>query len=167
VLLALDQSFPTNLIDAMRPFIIGVRLASVRDFGIGLEEMPDWELLLRIDSQILDGDPVAAFITPDGSLLKEDISMVAYSQTKLALIVTASAGHDALISSGLLLAHLPNIQKVLTPRKGEQIWNLKPRTVHPETSRMFLQEMALRRKQDVKLFIRDAELRLTAERAKR
>lgn len=45
-------------------------------------------------------------------------------QTKLAVVVAESAGHDAIKAAGLFLAHLPGICKRIVPGKA-QVWRLR------------------------------------------
>lgn len=54
--------------------------------------------------------------------LPETVAVV--EQTGLSVVVCAGAGHDPIMASGLLLAHLPHVAK--RHRKGSpQIWTFK------------------------------------------
>jgi hypothetical protein len=63
-------------------------------------------------------------VTCDENMLWLPETVAVVEQTGLSVVVCAGAGHDPIMASGLLLAHLPHVAK--RHRKGSpQIWTLK------------------------------------------
>lgn len=122
--LALDQSFPTPIIEALREYILETKLASVREIDKRLPTLDDWELLLALH-QTGEWD---GLVTTDAAMLALPREMSVLLQTKLTLVVTEGAGNDPIRATGLLLAHLPNICRRSRPDEA-QVWRL--RVGHP------------------------------------
>ena len=117
--LALDQNFPTPIVEVLRDYLVEVELASVRDIDSRMSTLDDWELLLAVKHSGWD-----ALVTTDSSMLKLPREMSVLLQTRLTLIVADDAGHDPVKATGVLLAHLPNIIKRWRP-DASQLWVLR------------------------------------------
>ena len=121
---ALDQNFPTPIIQALRSSIVEVELAPVFAIDRRLSELDDWELLLALHHH---PDRYDGLITTDSSMLSQARELAVLMQTRLTLVVAQAAGHDPVRATGLVLTHLPQIAKMTRPDKA-QIWSLSART---------------------------------------
>lgn len=117
--LALDQNFPTPIVEVLRDYLVEVELSSVRDIDPRMSTLDDWELLLALKHSSWDG-----LVTTDASMLKLPRELSVLLQTRFTLIVTDDAGHDPVKATGLLLAHLPNVCKRWRP-DTPQLWVLR------------------------------------------
>ena len=124
---ALDENFPQPIIDSMSPYIPEAQLVSVRSIDSGMEQLDDWELLLALHHH--DGR-WAGLVSADSNMLQQAKELTVLMQTKLTLIVTEAAGHDPLVASGLLLAHLPALCKEYS-EEHSQVFALKVRRTKP------------------------------------
>lgn len=142
---ALDQNFPTPLLEALRPFIREVDLVSVRDLDGRLPELRDWELLLSLYHwrPRIDG-----LVTADSSMTSLPREMCVVAQTRLSLIVAAEAGHDPLKAAGLLLLHLPHICEQSRIDRA-QIWSLRSIQRPPVKPHEYLERIAKRERKTV------------------
>jgi hypothetical protein len=83
--------------------------------------LQDWEVLhpLHRHDRAWHG-----LITTDSSMLLQTEALSLLCQTKLTLVVALGAGHDPILATGLLFAHLPGICKRTTPEVA-QLWELR------------------------------------------
>lgn len=118
---ALDQNFPTPIIDALRAYIAEAELVPIGDIHPRLPTLDDWEVLVALSEQspVCDG-----LITTDNSMLLQERELATLIQTKLTLVVADAAGDDPLKATGLVLAHLPWIAKQ-RHRHQAQVWLLR------------------------------------------
>jgi len=121
---ALDQNFPTPIIDALRSFIVEAEVVSVRDIDSRLSRLDDWQLLLALHHH---SDRWEGLITTDSSMVLLPRELAVLVQTKLTLVIAEESGHDPLRATGLVLAHLPAIAKRTRPDVA-QIWRLRALT---------------------------------------
>jgi hypothetical protein len=120
---ALDQNFPTPVVDSLKAYLIEAELVSVRQIDPKLARMDDWELLLALHHSQPRCD---GLITTDSSMTSLPRELAVLLQTKLTLVVAAESGHDPLKATGLVLAHLPQICCCWLRRSAE-IWrNTRP-----------------------------------------
>lgn len=126
-LFALDQNFPTPVLNALSEAILEAELVHVENIASGLSELDDWQLLvaLHLDSREWDG-----LITTDNSMPGRAREMAALHQTNLTLVVADAAGHDPVKATGLVLTYLPSIARDSDPKIG-QLWNLRTRDRRP------------------------------------
>ena len=118
---ALDQNFPTPIIDALRAYIVEAELVPVHTIHSRLAVLDDWQLLVALSQQT---PPYAGLVTTDNSMLLQERELSVLLQAKLTLVVADAAGDDPLKATGLLLAHLPWIAKQ-KHRHRAQVWVLR------------------------------------------
>lgn len=85
----------------------------------------DWEVVLALWQSGLDG-----FVTNDDDMLWVPEVVAVIEQTAMSVIVCEKTGDDAVVASGLLLAHLPRVAKRFQ-RTKPQIWRLKATEQRP------------------------------------
>jgi hypothetical protein len=113
----LDNNFPYQVVHGLDwpPYF---RLSALKDVAPQLVDEPDdWRIVRALAAM---GD-VDGYITNDSDLLDGVDEIVALTQTRLALVVTAGVGHNPLRASGLLMTYLSEIAKqvqVQTPRRA-------------------------------------------------
>ena len=117
---ALDQNFPTPIINVLREYLVEAELVSIRDIDSRMPTLADWEILLALHRDPAGWD---GLVTTDSSMVKLPRELCVLLQTKLTLVVAQAAGHDPLKATGLVLAHLPNICKQ-TKAGIPQLWLL-------------------------------------------
>ena len=111
----LDHNFPYQVVHGLDwpPYL---RLSALKDVAPQLVDEPDdWRIVLAAMGDV-DG-----YITNGSDLLDGVEEIVALTQTRLALVVTAGVGHNPLRASGLLMTYLSEIAKqvqVQTPRRA-------------------------------------------------
>ncbi len=120
---ALDQNFPTPIIEALRAYIVEAELVPIGDIHPRLPTLDDCELIVALSQETPACD---GLITTDNSMLLQDRELAALIQTKLTLVVADAAGDDPIKATGLVLAHLPWIAKQ-KHRHQAQVW--LPRTM--------------------------------------
>lgn len=152
---ALDQNFPTPIINVLRDYLVEAELVSIRDIDPRMPTLADWEILLALHSSGWDG-----LVTTDSSMVKLPRELSVLLQTKLTLVVAQAAGHDPLKATGLVLAHLPNICKQ-TKAEIAQLWLLSAKTRPPSNPWDLLTTVATRRGTKPKLLYK--QHRLTKE----
>ncbi len=121
-LFALDQNFPQPIVDGLRDWLephvelvpiahIDNRLATVKD---------DWRILLALRNHERPWDGLIT--TEDMTALPRELAVLC--QTKLTLVIAVSAGHDPVMATGLVLAHISNICNRTRPDRA-QLWRLR------------------------------------------
>ena len=119
-LFALDENFPEPIVDSLTPFLVEAELVPLDRIDPRLSEMDDWELILSLHHHERAWD---GLITTDSSMLKQPREMAAIRQTSLTVVVARAAGHDPILATGLVLAHLGWVCAHTTPTKP-QVWEL-------------------------------------------
>jgi hypothetical protein len=115
LLFALDQGFPTPIVDVLRDYITEAELVSVRDIDKRLSTMDDWELLLALHHHPTDW---RGLITTDAAILSLPKELAVIMQTKLTVVVAEAAGHDPLLATGLVLSGLPKVCRKAREKRG-------------------------------------------------
>lgn len=104
--LALDQNFPTPLINRIQPYLPGdIELASLHQLDRRLSELGDRELFIALHQLGWDG-----LITNNYKMLDVPAEMAAVIKTKMVLIAIVGLGHDPLRAVGALMLELPSIR---------------------------------------------------------
>ena len=103
-----------------------------------LERIDDWELLLALSKH---PNGYAGLITTDSGMIKLPRELCVVLQTKFSLVVVEEAGHDPLIASGLVLAHLPQICGKWHPDKA-QVFRLRTSSLRPKDPWDFLTKVS-------------------------
>lgn len=143
---ALDQNFPTPVVESLKDYLIEAELVSVREIDARLATLDDWELLLALHHSEPRCD---GLVTTDSSMTSLPRELAVLMQTKLTLVVAAESGHDPLKATGLILAHLPQITKKVRRDKA-QIWTLRAVTRHHDDPWKHIERIASRKKQTAK-----------------
>ena len=112
---ALDQGFPTPIVEVLQAYIVEAQLVSIRDIDPRLAELEDWELLLALHHH---RGKWLGLITTDSGILSLPKELAVVLQTKLTLVVAEAAGHDPLLATGLVLSSLPRVCKKATEQPG-------------------------------------------------
>jgi hypothetical protein len=126
-LFILDQNFPQPILDqALELYVPEIDIRALRDFEPRLTaDHEDWEVVLGIFQLGAEG-----FITCDDNMLDNPRVVAVIEQTKLTVVSCESSGHDPIVASGLLLAHLPRVRKRHDP-ETPQVWRLRPTEERP------------------------------------
>lgn len=138
--LALDQNFPTPLINAVRPYLPPeLELASLREIDPALSDLDDRSLIVALARRGWD-----ALITNNYKMLDVPEEIGAIISTKLTVIAVVGLGHDPLRAVGALLAELPAL--VTRIRAGRSnVFKLAYRSRDPEDGWEYLKRVAERR----------------------
>jgi hypothetical protein len=141
--LALDQNFPTPLINAIRSSIpFGIELRSLREIDPRLSDLDDRPLIIALHQLGWDG-----LITNNYKMLDVPAEIAAIVKTKLIVIAIEGLGHDPLRAVGALLLELPGIADRLRPRTSN-VFRLAFRRRASEDAWRYLQRAAERLGQD-------------------
>lgn len=116
----LDENFPQPILDeALDNWVLEVDLRSIRDFEpalVGGSE--DWEVILGLKQRGAE-----ALITCDDNMLFAPRVVAVIEQTRFTVVSCRAAGHDPVLATGILLAHLPRVMKRHRPDVA-QVWRL-------------------------------------------
>jgi len=111
---ALDQNFPTKLIEAFSPFLpINMTLTHVHKIDPRLSSLSDRALIIAISQMGFDG-----LITTNHHMLDAPTEVAAMVATKSTMIIMKSMGHDMLRASGALFLELPGIEHRIRPKSS-------------------------------------------------
>ena len=120
-LFALDQNFPQPIVDGLKDWLSAdVELVPIARIDNRLATVDDWEVLLALHA---DERPWDGLITSD-DMTRLPRELAVLCQTKLTLVVAVGAGHDPIMATGLVLAHISNICRRTNP-DAAQIWKLR------------------------------------------
>lgn len=119
---ALDQNFPTPILNVVRRSIVEAELKHIREVDERLSDLDDPPLIVAL---ALRG--FRALVTSDAKMLSQPRVLSALRQTGMALVVTAEAGHDSIKAAGMFLTYLPFIAQQLSviPTSQSRVWLLK------------------------------------------
>jgi hypothetical protein len=125
---ALDQNFPTPIIEALGAYIVEAELVPLARLHPRLPTLDDWALLVALSQQT---PSCAGLVTTDNSMLLQERELAVLLQTKLTLVVAHASGDDPLKATGLLLTHLPWIARQ-EHRHRPQLWELRTANKKPD-----------------------------------
>jgi hypothetical protein len=112
--LALDQNFPTPLIDAMRPWVpTDIELTSVRMIDPALSDLSDRELFIVLKQLGFGG-----LVTNNYKMLNVPEEVAAIIATKATVVAVVGLGHDPIRAVGALLLELPGLRDRIRPGKS-------------------------------------------------
>jgi hypothetical protein len=138
--LALDQNFPTPLINAVRSYLPAeLDLRSLREIDPRLSDLDDRPLFIALHQLGLDG-----LITNNYKMLDVPTEIAAIVKTKMIVIAIEGLGHDPLRAVGALLLELPGLAGRIRPRTSN-VFRLAYRRRAPEEAWTYLQRAAERR----------------------
>lgn len=123
-----DQNFPRPILkDALRIYVPEIRIEALWDVEPRLtRDHEDWEVILGLKQLGAEG-----FISCDDNMLDNPRVVAVIEQTKFTVVSCQETGHDPIVASGLLLAHVPRISKRHDSDKP-QVWRLRPTEEKPK-----------------------------------
>ena len=136
VRIALDQNFPTPIIDCIAPFIPDVAFDHVQKIDPRLCQLDDWQLIVALHRR-----GYRALASNDYHMIDEARVASAAAQTKTSLILIESLGDDPIRATGALLLDVAWIAKRLPPRKSA-IYRIRRNNPRPMMIREVLEERA-------------------------
>ena len=111
---ALDQNFPTKLIDALGPFLpVNITLTHVHKIDPRMSALSDRALIIALSQMGFDG-----LITTNHHMLDAPSEVAAMVATKSTMIIMKSMGHNMLRASGALFLELPGIEHRILPKSS-------------------------------------------------
>jgi hypothetical protein len=134
--LALDQGFPVPIVNALASQIPGVELQSVRDIDPRMAEADDWQLLLALSQLGWDG-----LVNIDPAMLSLPRELIVIERAKLKVIAIEASGHQPVTATGIFLAHIDHIRRVVAPDHA-QVWRLSVRAQNPDSPGNLLNKVA-------------------------
>jgi len=137
--LALDQNFPTPLIEAMRPWVpTDIDLTSVRKIDPALSDLSDRNLFIVLKQLGFDG-----LVTNNYKMLNVPEEVAAIVSTKATVIAVVGLGHDPIRAVGALLLELPGLRDRIRPGKSN-VFRLAYGPRPPKDAWEYLSEAASR-----------------------
>ena len=156
--LALDQNFPTPLINAIRDYLpTDLEVRSLREIDHRLSDLEDRPLFIALHQLGWNG-----LITNNYKMLDVPSEIAAIVKTKAIVIAVEGLGHDPLRAVGALLLELPGLPERIRPRTSN-VFRLAYRRRLPEEAWAYFQRAAQRLDQDPnnlwrRVGVTDAEL---------
>lgn len=136
--LALDQNFPTPLLDAIKEWLPAeVALEHIARIDDRLSDLDDDELLVTLREWGYDG-----LVTNNYKMLEVPHELVAVVATKLVVVALVEMGHDPIRATGALLLELPGLPSRLRSRDNANVFYLNYSRRRPETGWTHLQRLA-------------------------
>lgn len=112
--LALDQNFPTPLIEAVRPYLpTDLEVTHLRGIDRRMSDLDDRSLIIALRQAGWDG-----LITNNYKMLDVPAEVAAIVKTKLTVVAVEGLGHDPIRAVGALLLELPGIGARIRPRRS-------------------------------------------------
>jgi hypothetical protein len=125
--LALDQNFPTPLINAIRDYLpADLEARSLREIDPRLSDLEDRPLFIALHQLGWDG-----LITNNYKMLDVPSEIAAIVKTKAIVIAVDGLGHDPLRAVGALLLELPGLPDRIRPRTSN-VFRLAYRRHYPK-----------------------------------
>jgi hypothetical protein len=135
--LALDQNFPTPLINAVRAYLpSNLELQSLHEIEPRLSDLDDRPLIIGLHQLGWDG-----LITNNYKMLEVPTEIAAIVTTKMIIIAIEGLGHDPLRAVGALLLELPGLPDRLKPGTSN-VFRLAYRRRPPEDAWTYLHRAA-------------------------
>ena len=158
VRLALDQNFPTPILDRIAPFLQDIEFVPLRHIDQRMPTLDDRQLIIALHQA-----KWAGLVTNNYRMLENPSELAAIVATKLSVFAVAGVGDDPIRATGAILLDLPAAIKRLDSRKGQVFW-MKPRHPPLQDPRDLFDQLALRRKTTYEAMMADvgvtkAELR--------
>jgi hypothetical protein len=121
VRIALDENFPTPILDALDRYIVEAELVPVDRIDSRLRGLPDRQLVLALHQL---GWPI--LVTANYKMAHNPKEIAALLKTKMTLVALEAAGHDMVRATGALLLYLPGVLRSWEPAAAE-VFSVRPR----------------------------------------
>jgi hypothetical protein len=138
--LALDQNFPTPILDAVSPFLHDIEFVPLRRIDHRMPTLDDRQLVIALYQAKWDG-----LVTNNYRMLENPSELAAIVATKLSVFAVQGVGDDPIRATGAILLDLPAALKKLDSRKGQVFW-MRPRQPPLHDPRELFRQLAERRK---------------------
>jgi hypothetical protein len=139
--LALDQNFPTDLLDAIREWLPdGVSLEHVAQIDERLPDLDDDELIVVLRQWGYDG-----LVTNNYKMLEVEHEVAAIVATKAVVVAAVGMGHDPIRAAGALLLELPGLPDRLSPKLGANVFWLNYPRRPPQSAWSYLEKVAAKK----------------------
>lgn len=133
---ALDENFPEPvLLEIVRIHTPELHLRHVRWIDPRLLGLLDHQLILALYQMGVEG-----LVTNDDRMLSLPEVLASIEQTRLTIVTCRRTGHDPLVATGLLLAHLGRIAGRHRPDRP-QVWRLTAPERAPEDFGALIKEV--------------------------
>jgi hypothetical protein len=110
---ALDQNFPTNLVNAIAGAVPpGVELASIHRVDPRLSDMGDRQVIIALSQLGFD-----AMVSNDHHILSTPEELAALLATKLGFVCIRASDDNSVKATGALLLELSNLPRVFQDKK--------------------------------------------------
>ncbi len=137
--LALDQNFPTPLIDAVRDYLPkDLEVRSLHQIDRRLSDLDDRQLFIALHQLGWNG-----LITNNYKMLAVPAELAAIVKTNAVVVAVEGLGHDPLRAVGALLLELPGLTDRVRPRRSN-VFRLAYRRRLPEDGWTYFQQSAAR-----------------------
>lgn len=124
--LALDQNFPTPILNAVADYLVDIELVPLSRIDVRLSSLEDRQLVIALHQLGFPG-----MVTNNYKMLKNPKELAAIIATKLTVFAIEGVGHDPIRATGAVLLDLPGALKKLDTRRGQVFW-MRPRNPTPE-----------------------------------
>lgn len=137
--LALDQNFPTPLINAVRSYLPSdLVINSLHKIDSRLADLSDRRLFIALHHMGWDG-----LITNNYKMLDVPAEVAAIVKTKAVVVAIEGLGHDPLRAVGALLLELPGLAQRILPGRSN-VFRLSYRRRLPDDAWSYFQKAAER-----------------------
>lgn len=138
--LALDQNFPTPILERIAPFLQDIEFVPLRSIDDRMPTLDDRQLIIALHQA-----KWAGLVTNNYRMLENPSELAAIVATKLSVFAVEGVGDDPIRATGAILLDLPAALKKLDSRKGQVFW-MSPRQPPPRDPRDLFLKLAERRK---------------------
>jgi hypothetical protein len=111
--LALDQNFPTPILERIAPFLQDIEFVPLRAIDHRMPTLDDRQLVIALHQA-----KWAGLVTNNYRMLENPSELAAIVATKLSVFAVEGVGDDPIRATGAILLDLPAALKKLDSRKG-------------------------------------------------
>lgn len=150
--LALDQNFPTPILDRIAPFLHDIEFVPLTHIDPRLSRLGDRELIIALRQLKWTG-----LVTNNYRMLQNPSELAAIIATKLSVFAVEGVGDDPIRATGAILLDLPAAIRRLDTRRGQVFW-MRPRNPQPQDPRELFDRVAHHRHTDAATLMADVEV---------